>query len=56
VKNAKKNLGANLYAIEMSGLSFFEVKQMLKTIVAGAIECPNEIARTLQELDGHAHR
>ncbi|HMF28564.1 MAG TPA: hypothetical protein VKE42_07315 [Candidatus Cybelea sp.] len=56
VKNAQKNIGANLYAIELPGPSFFEVKQMLKTIVTGPVQSPDEIAKTLKELDGHAHR
>jgi hypothetical protein len=56
VARAKKSLGANLYALELAGPSFFEVKQMLKTIVAGNVQCPDDIVKTLKELDGHAHR
>jgi ribose 5-phosphate isomerase RpiB len=56
VLRARRTLGANLFAIEMPGRTFFEVRQMLKTIVTGDVECPEEIATTLQELDGHAHR
>jgi hypothetical protein len=52
----EKNLGPNLCAIELPGPSFFELKQMLKTIVTIAIQCPDDIAKTLQELDGYAHR
>jgi hypothetical protein len=40
-----EGLGANLFAIEMPGRTFFEFRQMLKSI-----------AKVLQELDGHAHR
>ncbi len=53
---AKKNLGANLFAIETPGRTFFELRQMLKTIVTGAVRCPDEVAKVLKELDGHAHR
>ena len=49
-------LAANLYAIEMPGPTFFEVRHMLKTIIGEAARCPEEIAKILKELDGHAHR
>lgn len=53
---AKKSLGANFFAVDVPGPTFFEVRQILKTIVTGPARCPDEIAKTLQELDGHAHR
>lgn len=56
VVRAKKNFGANLFAIEMPGPTFFEVRQMLKAIVTGGARCPEETANVLKELDGHAHR
>lgn len=56
VARAKKNLGANLFAIESPGPTFFQVRQMLKTIVADKPNCPEDIANVLKELDGHAHR
>ncbi len=56
VHRAKKNLGANLFAIEATAPTFFEVRQMLKAIATGAVHCPDDIAKTLMELDGHAHR
>jgi hypothetical protein len=56
VTRAKKSLGANLFAIEMTGPTFFEMRQLLKTIVTSAASCPPDVAKTLQELDGHAHR
>ena len=56
VVRAKKNLGANLFAVEMPGPTFFEVRQMLKAIVVGHGVCPQEIANVLKELDGNAHR
>ena len=56
VTKAKNALGANLYVIELPGPTFFEIRHMLKTIVAANAKCPDEIARTLKELDGNAHR
>jgi hypothetical protein len=56
VVRAKKSFGPNLFAIEMPGRTFFEVRQMLKAIVTGDTRCPEEIATLLMELDGHAHR
>jgi hypothetical protein len=56
VQRAKKHLGANLFAIEMPGRTLFELRQMLRAIVTDAPNCPETLARTLQELDGHAHR
>ena len=56
VVRAKKNLGANLFAIEVPGPTFFEVRQMLRAIVTGGARCPKEIANVLKELDGNAHR
>jgi ribose 5-phosphate isomerase RpiB len=53
---AQKILGANLFAFEMPGRTFFEIRQMLRIIVASDGKCPEEIAHTLKELDGHAHR
>jgi hypothetical protein len=56
VSRAKKTLGANLFAIDVPGPTFFELKQVLKAIMADGGGCPIETARILQELDGHAHR
>jgi len=52
----KKNLGANVFAIEVPGPTFFELRQILKTIATGAPGCPPKIADILKELDGHAPR
>jgi hypothetical protein len=50
-------LAPNLFAVEMPGRTFFEVRQILRTLcLAGAAMCPPGVACTLQELDGHAHR
>jgi hypothetical protein len=53
---AQKNLGANLFAIAFPGPTFFELRQMLRTIATGAPRCPDAVANLLKELDGHAHR
>jgi ribose 5-phosphate isomerase RpiB len=50
-------LGANLIAVAPAGRTFFELRQILRTVCrAGVQACPVEVSRTLQELDGHAHR
>jgi hypothetical protein len=54
---ATRTLGANLIAVEMPGRTFFEVRQILRTLCTSALPaCPDGVACTLQELDGHAHR
>ncbi|HEV3080488.1 MAG TPA: RpiB/LacA/LacB family sugar-phosphate isomerase [Gemmataceae bacterium] len=54
---ATRALGANLIAIEVAGRTFFEIRQILRTVcVPGEPACPAEVACTLQELEGHAHR
>jgi hypothetical protein len=54
---ATMTLGANLVAVEMPGRTFFEVRQILRTVcVVGTPVCPPGAACSLQELDGHAHR
>jgi Ribose/Galactose Isomerase len=53
----RQSLAANLLAVEMPGRTFFELRQMLRTICGtGPACCPAELAKTLKELDGHAHR
>jgi hypothetical protein len=54
---ATLTLAANLLAVEMPGRTFFEIRQILRTLyVAQARDCPDGVACTLGELDGHAHR
>jgi hypothetical protein len=53
---ATLSLSANLLVVEMPGRTFFEVRQILRTLFAGAGHCPDGVACTLRELDGHAHR
>ena len=52
---ATRTLGANLLAVEMPGRTFFEVRQILRTLGTAANACPPGVACTLEELDGHAH-
>jgi hypothetical protein len=56
VSRLQKNLGANLFAIEIPGPTFFELRQMLRTIVSRQPKCGDGIDKILTELDGHAHR
>ena len=53
---ATLTLNANLLAVEMPGRTYFEVRQILRTLCVSARACPDAIACTLRELDGHAHR
>jgi ribose 5-phosphate isomerase B len=53
---ATLSLAANLLAVEMPGRTYFEVRQFLRTLAAVANDCPDGVACTLRELDGHAHR
>jgi hypothetical protein len=45
----------NLIAVEMPGRTFFEIRQMLRTVCTPRT-CPDRVACALKELDGHAHR
>jgi ribose 5-phosphate isomerase RpiB len=53
---ATLGLAANLLVVEMPGRTFFEIRQILRTLIAGTRTCPDGVACTLRELDGHAHR
>lgn len=54
---ATMTIGANLLAVEMPGRTFFEIKQILRLLCTGADpRCPEGVACTLREMDGHAHR
>ena len=54
---AALTLGPNLIAVEMPGRTFFEIRHILRTLCSpAALTCPDGIACTLKELDGHAHR
>jgi hypothetical protein len=57
VAQALLTLAPNLVAVEMPGRTFFEIRQILRTVcVPGVATCPEGVACTLRELDGHAHR
>jgi hypothetical protein len=50
-------LGCNFMAIETTGRTFFELRQIVQTICdSGKPEAPPEVAAVLKELDGRAHR
>jgi ribose 5-phosphate isomerase RpiB len=53
---ATLSLGANLLLVEMPGRTFFEVRQILRILATTPQSCPDVVACTLRELDGHAHR
>jgi ribose 5-phosphate isomerase RpiB len=53
---ATLTLAANLLVVEMPGRTFFEVRQILRTLLGNGTTCPDGVACTLRELDGHAHR
>ncbi|MFO0925638.1 MAG: RpiB/LacA/LacB family sugar-phosphate isomerase [Gemmataceae bacterium] len=53
---ATLNLAANLLVVEMPGRTFFEIRQILRTLCGNVLTCPDGVACTLKELDGHAHR
>jgi hypothetical protein len=51
---ATRTFGVNLLAVEMPGRTFFEVRQIVRSLCQPA--CPEGVACTLRGLDGHAHR
>jgi hypothetical protein len=54
---ARLTLAANLLAVPVPGRTFFELRQILRTVCRpGGAACPAALAGTLTELDGHAHR
>ncbi len=53
---ATLSLAANLLVVEMPGRTFFEIRQILRTLCASSSVCPEGVACTLKEMDGHAHR
>jgi hypothetical protein len=55
-KRVLATLSPNLVAIELPGPTFFEIKQIVRTLCAKQ-PVPAELAATLGELEGsHAHR
>jgi ribose 5-phosphate isomerase RpiB len=53
---ATLSLAPNLLVVEMPGRTFFEIRHILRLLASNARACPDGVACTLQELDGHAHR
>jgi hypothetical protein len=54
---AMASLGANFVAVEMPGRTLFEIRQILRCLCGSSTTaCPETVACTLRELDGHAHR
>lgn len=53
---ATRSLAANLLVVEMPGRTFFEVRQIMRTLCANGTCCPAGVAATLKELETHAHR
>ena len=49
-------LGPNMFALTTTGRTFFELRQLLKSATASPPICPEPMAQTLREVDGHAHR
>ncbi|GIW79720.1 MAG: hypothetical protein KatS3mg105_1527 [Gemmatales bacterium] len=54
VAKALSSFGANYFALDVEGRTFFELKQMLKTIAAAKnANCPVPVQRLLEEIDAH---
>jgi len=55
--NVLTMLGANLVCIEIAGRTFFELKQLVRAVCStDQPACSGELARVIEELEGHAHR
>jgi hypothetical protein len=54
-KRARETLAPNLFVVETPGPTFHELRQIVRAATTPA-SCPADIAKTLQELDRHAHR
>ena len=49
--------GANFVGIEVSAFTFFQLKQLVRTIcTCTGAACSNEAARVIEELESHANR
>ncbi len=56
-RRATRNLGVNLLAVEMPGRTYFEVRQILRTVCrCPRPACPSGLGAVLRELENHAHR
>jgi ribose 5-phosphate isomerase RpiB len=54
-KRVRETLSANVVAVEMPGRTMFEICQIVREATRGGA-CPENVAKILTELDGHAHR
>lgn len=56
-RRAREGLGANLLAVEVPGWTFFEVRQLLRSVhdSEGRL-CPASVSEVLAELETDAHR
>lgn len=52
---ATLTLGANVLVVEMPGRTYYEVRQIVRELCLTTLPCPEGVAATLKELDGHAH-
>src|SRR5436305_938570 len=55
-RRAIDTLGANLLAVEISGRTYYECRELLRLCQESPARCPDGVACVLEELDGHAHR
>jgi ribose 5-phosphate isomerase RpiB len=53
---ATLTLAANLLVVEMPGRTFFEIRQILRTLAECTRDCPDGVACTLREMESHANR
>src|SRR5207245_843957 len=51
-KRAVTGLGVNFLALEIGKLTFFELRQIVRSICASPAACPVTVAGTLKELEG----
>jgi hypothetical protein len=57
VARALITLGSNFVALETAGRTFYELRQMVRTVIdSGKPQAPPELALVLKEQDGSAHR
>jgi ribose 5-phosphate isomerase RpiB len=51
-KRAVDGLGVNFLALEIGRLTFFELRQIIRSICGGPAACPGAVAAILKELEG----
>ncbi|MCS6978039.1 MAG: RpiB/LacA/LacB family sugar-phosphate isomerase [Gemmatales bacterium] len=55
-RRALRELGANCLFANPQGKTWFELRQLLRLAAETQARCPEEIAKVLEELEGHANR